>query len=250
MINAASALGEGIRMVLRPGARRHVYIPLVINLLLYIAALWWLVDSFEGWIDYWMTQVPGWLDWLSWLIWPVLAVALALAVIFTFTMVANAIASPFYGFLAERIEQRLSDDAISDERSLWQQAIDGIRRELHKLGWMLPRMLVLFVLGFIPVINLAVPLLWALFSAWSLAIQYLDYPMDLHQVSFTRMRALLRRRWWTTLTFGGVVAATVWIPLLNLIIMPGAVAAGVLMWRQHYRALALPEAGPAAGSGQ
>ena len=57
----------------------------------------------------------------------------------------------------------------------------------------LPRAVVLFILYFVPGIGQTVaPVLWFLFSAWMLAIQYCDYPFDNHKVPFKEMRTALR----------------------------------------------------------
>jgi CysZ protein len=50
-----------------------------------------------------------------------------------------------------------------------------MKREWQKLAWYLPRAIVLLILYFIPGIGQTVaPVLWFLFSAWMLAIQYCD----------------------------------------------------------------------------
>ncbi|MCM2131200.1 sulfate transporter CysZ [Larsenimonas rhizosphaerae] len=237
MVSAIASLERGLRMVFQPGCRRYVFAPLVINLLIYVLAIWWMVGRFEGWIAYWMMQVPSWLSWLEWLIWPLVVLSLLVIAFFSFTLVATLIASPFYGFLAEKLDAQVSGVPVEDDRSLAKQALDSLGRECRKLGYFLPRMLILVIIGFIPGVNILSPLLWALFSAWSMAIQYLDYPMDLHRVSFNDMKARLRKKWWQSLTFGGVVALGMLIPLLNLLIMPAAVAASVTFWHGHYRRL-------------
>jgi uncharacterized protein involved in cysteine biosynthesis len=64
-----------------------------------------------------------------------------------------------------------------------------MKREWQKLAWYLPRAIVLLLLYFIPGIGQTVaPVLWFLFSAWMLAIQYCDYPFDNHKVPFKTMR--------------------------------------------------------------
>ncbi len=62
-----------------------------------------------------------------------------------------------------------------------------------KLAYILPRMAILFVISWIPVINLIAPLLWGAFTAWTMAITYLDYPMDNNKVSFATCAGGLRR---------------------------------------------------------
>lgn len=237
MLNAFDALAQGTRLVLSPGLRRYVFLPVVANLALYVGTIVYLLNNFGGWLDYWMLKVPGWLNWLEWLIWPLLVVSLVVVVFFTFTLVSNLIAAPFYGFLAEKVETRLTGQPPADERSLVRGGLDALGRELIKLGYILPRMALLFLIGFVPGLNLAMPFLWAAFSAWMMAITYLDYPMDNNRVAFADMRRRLRARWWPTLTFGGWVLAATWLPLVNLVVLPGAVAGAVLMWQQHYRQL-------------
>ena len=240
MLNAFGALAQGTRLVLSPGLRRYVLMPVLVNLALYAGTIAYLLNNFGGWIDYWMLKVPEWLAWLEWLIWPLLVISLVVVVFFTFTLVSSFIAAPFYGFLAEKVERRVTGQPPVDDRGFVRSGVDALGRELVKLGYILPRMALLFVLGFVPGLNLFMPILWALFSAWMMAITYLDYPMDNNRITFRDMRRRLRACWWPTLTFGGWVSLITWLPLANLILLPGAVAAAVLMWQQHYRQLPAP----------
>ncbi len=139
--------------------------------------------------------------------------------------------------MAARVERQATGVEPADDRGLAKTAVDALGRELKKLGYLLPRAAALFVISWIPGLNLAAPLLWALFSAWMMAITYLDYPMDNNKVSFREMRWRLGERWWPTMSYGGVVTVITWIPLANLFLLPGAVAGAVLMWDAHYRNL-------------
>ncbi|WP_311950800.1 sulfate transporter CysZ [Halomonas piscis] len=241
MLNAVEAIARGTRWIYRPGLRRYVFAPIVINLAVYVTLLGIVIQRFGGWLDYWMSLVPGWLDWLSWLIWPLFVLCLLVVVFFTFTLVTQLIAAPLYGFLAEKVEIVATGREPLDNRGLAKTAVDALGRELVKLSYMLPRAAVLFVISWIPAVNLLAPFLWALFSAWMMAIAYLDYPMDNNKVSFADMRRRLARRPWQSLSYGGAVTLLTWIPLANLFLIPGAVAGAVLMWDAHYRQ-ALPAA--------
>ncbi|MFG6668250.1 sulfate transporter CysZ [Halomonas sp. HNIBRBA4712] len=237
MLTAVSALSRGIRLVYQKGQRRYVFLPIVINLIVYIALVRFTAQRFSGWLDHAMASIPTWLDWLDWLIWPLFVLSLLVAIFFTFTLVTHLIAAPFYGFLAARVERTATGVEPLDDRGLTRTAIDALGRELLKLRYILPRAALLFVISWIPGLNLAAPLLWALFSAWVMAITYLDYPMDNNKVSFKEMRWRLGARWWPSLSYGGLVTLITWIPLANLFLMPGAVAGAVLMWDAHYRDL-------------
>lgn len=235
MIDALTALGRGTRLVYTPGLRRYVFVPVLVNLLVYVGMSYYVLTHFGGWLDGWMALVPGWLGWLEWLIWPLFVVALVLAVFFTFTLVTHFIAAPFYGLLAAKVELRATGRPPLDDRGLTRTAIDAVGRELRKLAYILPRLALLFAISWIPAINVVAPLLWAAFSAWMMAIAYLDYPMDNNKVGFADMRGRLRRRLWPTLSYGGLVTLVTWIPLANLFLLPGAVAGAVLMWDRYYR---------------
>ncbi|GAA0558886.1 sulfate transporter CysZ [Halomonas salifodinae] len=240
MLDALTAVLRGTRLVYRPGLRRYVFAPIAINLVVYALLLRYVLAHFGGWLDGWMAMVPAWLDWLSWLIWPLFLISLVVIVFFTFTLVTHLIAAPFYGFLAAKVEVLATGREPLDDRGLARTAVDALGRELVKLAYILPRMALLFLISWIPAINLAAPLLWALFSAWVMAITYLDYPMDNNKVSFAEMRRRLGQRRWPTLTYGGWVTLITWIPLANLFLLPGAVAGAVLMWDAHYRGLTMP----------
>ncbi len=90
-----------------------------------------------------------------------------------------------------------------------------MKREWQKFAWYLPRAIVLLILYFIPGIGQTVaPVLWFLFSAWMLAIQYCDYPFDNHKVPFKEMRTALRTRKITNMQFGALTSLFTMIPLL------------------------------------
>ncbi|WP_148252269.1 sulfate transporter CysZ [Aidingimonas lacisalsi] len=237
MLYALTALIRGVRTVYAPGMRRYVFVPITINLLVYGAMLQVVLTQFGGWLDGWMSLVPGWLAWLEWLIWPLFVVALIIVVFFTFTLVTHLIAAPFYGFLAAKVETRLTGRPPADDRGLIRTGIDAMGRELCKLGYILPRLVILIVLSWIPLVNLVTPILWAAFSAWMMAITYLDYPMDNNRVSFADMKRRLGKRWWQSLTFGAWVTLLTWVPLANVFLLPGAVAGAVQLWERYYRGL-------------
>jgi CysZ protein len=96
--------------------------------------------------------------------------------------------------------------------------------------WTIP----LLVLFFIPGINAIAPLLWAAFSAWMLALQYVDYPMGNHNILFREQRRILARRRWLALGFGGAVLVITMVPIVNFLAMPAAVIGATLMWVEQF----------------
>jgi len=80
------------------------------------------------------------------------------------------------------------------------------------------------------VANVVVSVLWVLFSAWMMTVQYMDYPMANHQLFFKEQRARLRKRPLLAWSFGGLVMLCTLLPVVNFIVMPAAVAGATAIW--------------------
>lgn len=226
----------GFKLLSKPGIRVFVLIPLTINVLLFSAAIYFLGTYFDGWMEQLLGWLPEWLSFIESILWLLFALLVLIVVAFTFTLLANLISAPFNGFLAEAVERHLTGRNVAGpQRSLMAEVSHSLGRELVKLRYYLPRLLGLIILGFIPLLNSVSPLLWALFSIWMMAMQYLDYPMDNNGVSFARMRQLLGERRLTTFGYGGIVLLATMVPLINLFVMPSAVAGATALWVKDYQ---------------
>lgn len=227
-------------MLSQPGLRRYVLGPLLLNVLLFAALIWFGAEEFAALVDWLLRPLPTWLDWLRYLLWPLFAITTLLTVFFTFSLVVNLVGAPFNGLLAEAVERRLTGRAPDDSGG-WRRVLADIgpalAGELRKLGYFIVRAIPLGILFFIPGINLAAPFLWAAFGAWMLAIEYVDFPMGNHGMGFVAQRTLLRRRRGLAFGFGGIAMLTTMIPLVNFLVMPAAVAGATQLWVEHLRAM-------------
>ncbi|WPP00705.1 sulfate transporter CysZ [Pseudomonas sp. HR96] len=233
MLSGPQYLREGLKLVLSPGLRLFVLMPLAINLVLFVALIYFAGHQFGLWVDHLMPSLPSWLNWLGYILWPLFVALVVLMVFFTFTMLANIIAAPFNGFLSEKVEVvvRGTDEFPAFSwGELLAMVPRTLSREMRKLGYFLPRALALFVLSLIPVVNVVAAPLWLLFGVWMMAIQYIDYPADNHKMSWQDMLAWLRNKRWQSLGFGGIVYLVLLIPVVNLLMMPAAVAGATLFW--------------------
>lgn len=226
-------LGEGLKLMMRPGLRLFVLLPLTVNLLLFVGLIGFAVNQFSHWVDWLMPSLPQWLDFLQYILWPLFVLLVLLILFFSFTLVANLIASPFNGFLAEKVEVvvRGQDDFPAFSwAELAAMVPRTIARELRKLGYFLPRAIALFVLSLIPGLNIIAAPLWLVFGVWMMAVQYIDYPADNHKLGWHEMLAWLRSKRWACMGFGGITYLALLIPVVNLVAMPAAVAGAVLFW--------------------
>ncbi len=239
ILRGADYLAQGLRLLSRPGIRPFVLIPLAINMVLFGGALWWgaqQVGALGALVSNWL---PGWLEWLSWLLWPVFFLLALLFVGYGFSIVANLIAAPFNGYLAEKTEHLLRGSPVATEnnwRTLLLLVPRSIGRELRKLVYFAPLLLGVFLLSLVPGINAVAAPLGFLVASWMMALQYLDYPIDNHAMSFSSVKQAARQQRLTSLGFGGAVMLGTMIPILNLIIMPAAVCGATSYWVRDIRA--------------
>ena len=166
-----------------------------------------------------------------------LSVLLIFALIFG--TLANWIAAPFNGVLSEKVERHLTGQAMGDDGllDLVKDIPRTLGREFTKLFWYIPRaigFLILFI--FVPVFG---QILWFLFSAWMMAIQYCDYPYDNHKIDFKRMQNHLSQHKGKSMSFGIMVNIFSLIPVVNFIVMPVAICGATSMWVSELRDEAL-----------
>jgi len=230
----AGYLLRGLTLITLPGLRRFVVVPLLINIILFGLAIYYGVQQLGVFIE-WL--LPQWLDWLRWLLWPVFALAVLLVVFYTFTLLANLIGAPFNGLLALAVEQHLTGQQPRQDIS-WKALLTGavpmmlseLRKLLYFVLWTVP-FLLLFV---VPLVQIAAPFLWLVFSAWMLAVEYADYPASNQNLPFAELRVRLRRRKFMSLGFGTATMVTTLIPIVNFLVMPAAVAGATAMWLERY----------------
>ncbi len=240
---------RGIRLIFAPGVRAYVMGPLLVNIVVFSALIYFGAGWFQVLLD-WM--LPGWLDWLAFVLWPLFFVAALIVVFFTFSLIGNLIAAPFNGLLAEAVECHITGTPIPGGGLKKMMADLGrtIASELRKLAyivlWGIPALLLLFIPG----LNLAVPVIWMLFGAWMLAISYVDYPMGNHGLTFPEQRRQLGQRLYLALGFGGAAMFALAIPLVNFLVIPAAVAGATILWVERLAKVDSAELPDAGGTGQ
>ncbi|MDG1080376.1 MAG: sulfate transporter CysZ [Porticoccaceae bacterium] len=240
-IASPAVIFEGLKLLGHTDIRWLVIIPTLLNLILFSAATWLAAAWVSDWLNWLIASVPDWLEWLVWIIW-LMFVLLALVIYsFTFTVFANLIGSPFYGIIAERVialERGLTDKTPTSTKALLATAWGSFRRELQIIAYMLPRTLGIALLtvmiSFVPIINILAPLIAASWAAWSLALQYMDYPGDSDELSFTQVRQRAGKQRLLSLSFGLSALVAAAIPLVNLLLLPATVVGGTLLWCREY----------------
>lgn len=224
---------HGFALLREPGVRIYVILPLLINIVLFVAALAGLGSALDYAVERYLASWPEWLQSIIWFLFAALA---AIVVFFTFSIVANIVASPFNGLLAEAVEHHLRPE-LGAMRFSWKALAADVARtlvaELRKLLYIALRALPLLLLSLVPVLNAAAPALWLLFGAWMLGLEYLDCPLGNHGKVFPRVLEEMRARRRMTLGFGFTMTLVTVIPVVNFLAMPLGVAAATSLYCTH-----------------
>ena len=233
--SGASYFFKGFSLIRQKGVRRFVFIPLAINLILFSVAFYYVYLELNTFMQSIMAWLPNWLDWLSVILWPLAVLTVLVMFSFIFSTVANWLAAPFNGLLSEKIEAALSGNE-APKGSMFDIVKDvprTLNREWQKLSYYLPRAIGFFIiLCVLPIVG---QIIWFLFIAWMMAIQYKDYPFDNHKVPFNQMKDILKQNKRVSYSFGITVAAFSMIPIVNLVVMPVAICGATALWVDYYQ---------------
>ena len=232
---------EGARVARKPHLARYAWLPALLSLAIIVAGLALAFGYTGEFSSYLEEQLPAWLDFLNLVLVPLIYLISVLIGAWLFGFLAVLIASPFLGDLSIEVEAALFQTAPQHDPSFIHGLTGALGRELRKLVYYLPRLLVVLALSLIPLVNAAAPLIWFLFGAWTLAIQFCDYPGENRGLPFRNTLALLKRNRAAALGYGSCATLAMAIPVLNFLMIPVAVAGGTLLYRRM-QAKTLPQA--------
>ncbi len=226
---------KGFSLIKTKGIRRFVFIPLMVNLILFSFAFYYLTLYINEWVVAFENWLPDFFKWLTYIAIPVLYFTALVCFSFLFSTVANWLAAPFNGLLSEKMERLLTGKSIDDGgfMDVIKDIPRTLAREWRKLVYYLPRAIGFFIiLWFIPFVG---QVIWFAFVAWMMAVQYCDYPFDNHKVGFDEMRLKLAEHKGKSFSFGLTVTLFAMIPVINLVVMPVAICGATAMWVDHLR---------------
>lgn len=225
---------SGFELITTKGLKRFVFIPLIVNLILFSIAFYWLYLQIDGLMVELASYIPDFLSWLTFIIQPILLIGVLTSFSYIFSSVTNWLAAPFNGLLAEKVEAYLTGKSL-EQQSLTDVLKDLPRtlgREFKKLRYYLPRAIgFILLLLFIPGIG---HVIWFLFTAWMMAIQYCDYRFDNHKIDFDEMKYQLNQRKGLSYSFGMITTVFSMLPIVNLVVMPVAICGATKLCVENF----------------
>ncbi|MFD9791282.1 EI24 domain-containing protein [Streptomyces sp. NPDC059070] len=227
-------------------------LPGLVTLVLYAAALFGLAEGADDFVGWATPFADGWSSpWLGlfrgFLIALVFAMGLFLAVL-TFTAVTLLVGQPFYEKLSEDVDRAESgghapESGLSLWRDLWISARDSLRILVRVACYGV----LLFALGFLPVVGqTVVPAIGFCVSGFFLTEELTAVALQRRGVELRERLVLLRGRRLLVLGFGVPLTLAFLVPFVAVFLMPGAVAGATLMVRD-LRDEDGPDDDPAAG---
>lgn len=230
-------LGRGQQWVLGHGRWFGFgLLPALLALLLYGAALTalalfaddiaaWATPFADDWDELWREGLRGLFAVLLWL------GGLLLSVL-TFTAVTLVIGDPFYEKLSEQVEESEGGAPPGPDRPALLEVWISLRDSLFVLGRMLLLTVPLFFLGFLPVVGqTVVPALGFCVSGFFLTLELVSVAMQRRGIPVRERLRALRARRALALGFGVPLVLLFLVPLVAVVLMPGAVAGAALLVR-------------------
>ena len=233
-----ACLIEGFRMLVQPGLRRFVLLPVLGNIVLFLLAaalaLWGLETALDSWL-------PEQLGWLRWLLVPLLILGLLIGSLFAFTVLANLLLGPFLGLLAAKVNERLGGDPPATGEGLARDLLRDAGMELKRLGYILLCTGAVLLLGFVPVLNLLAAPLGILITAWLLSMEHAAHALGLRRLPLSGQLRFLRMHRFGALGFGFASMGALLVPFLNLLLLPAAVCGMTLFVHERLPRTPQPE---------
>jgi len=217
---------SGFGLLTRPGIRLYALLPLLINLILFVLAIVYGASQFNALLTR-LTEQWEWIEWLRWLLWPLFLLLMLGFVFFCFSILANILAAPLNGYLSSAVERTLGSVSLHNQistRSFPQQFEAEIRSELVKMRFFFVRGLPLLLLFVVPIVQLLAPIVWFIYAAWMIALEYLEIPLGNRGLLFPQVLGIASQNRRLVLGFGTGVLLMTMMPGINLMIMPVAVS--------------------------
>jgi CysZ protein len=211
-------------------------LPALLTLVLYgaaLTALAFFADDIaasatpfaDDWDELWRDSLRGLFAVLLWL------GALLLSVL-TFTAVTLVVGDPFYEKLSEQVEESEGGAPPGPDRPVMLEVWISLCDSLYVLWRMLLFTVPLFLLGFLPVVGqTVVPALGFGVSGFFLTLELVSVAMQRRGIPVRERLRILRTRRALALGFGVPLVLLFLVPLLAVVLMPGAVAGAALLVR-------------------
>jgi CysZ protein len=204
-------------------------IPFFLDLVCLIFGIYFTVTHFSQIAAQFVHRSGSTFGWLFYYLkLAVTALSLFFIVLFLVFLFANLVMLPFNDILAEKTLQLKS---ALPEIQKGPKARGA--KTLKNMGAMLRKLPILIVAGVIMTFAAFIPglgIFAAAIGVFLMAVDRMDYASDHHQLSFKERIRFVRAHFWEVAGFAAALGFTTAIPFFNILLMPGSVVAGSLLF--------------------
>ncbi len=211
--------------------------PVLLGVLLYSVVGKYIFVDLMNVIRSWIGETIGtgfWDGILNTILIGLLSIGMYFIVTWTFILVVSLIASPFHDQLSGRMEKLVKGEVpASLTEGLWksfQKFFQMIINEVKKISFILLMTLVAFFIGLLPILA---PISICL-TAILLAVGFVDYTWSRHDLSFSQCFRDIKINLLGYTISGGIFLLLLAIPIVNLFVMPYAVAYYAVFYTRNY----------------
>lgn len=229
----ALATGFGV-LVRRPKLLVLGAVPALVSTVLLLGLLGVLLYNINSIVDWVTPFADGWPEFVRGAfqatIGLVIVGAAALGGSLSFIALTLLIGAPFYEHIAERVEQDLGLDVSADGAGWVSSFVRGIVDSVKLVLIALVGAVVLFFLGFIPVLGQTViPVVGVLFGAWVLTLEMVGLVFQRRGLRLGDRHRTLREHRAAVFGFGLPTYLLCLIPVVQLVVIPSATVGGVML---------------------
>jgi len=227
--------GAGFVYFKHPELIRFWIVPIVITFLALVLAVWGSWEYSDAITNsFWEQDPDSWFDWLHDIVDTLFFVILLFTSVFVLLALSSAIAAPFNAMLSLEVERLLTGIKTGDDswgalfRDIWRTVLLEILKLMIYAGVMLP----LFCCSlFVPGIGqILMSIFGFLFTAVYWGVDYIDYPAERRGWKATKRLGAATKKFFPVFGFGTGVWLFLFVPVVNLLFMPAAVAGGTMMF--------------------
>jgi len=233
---------RGMRFVFfqHPGLVRYWIVPILITLVILAAMLWGVWQYHDSVVNLLWDEPTGEGFWVGvatffhGVVEVLLALLLALVGFVVVLLSSSVIAAPFNDALSEEVERLITGrpGPPFTIRVLLRDVVRTVGLELAKL------LLYMLIVGPLWVASLLLPVVgqvvytifWFVFTAMYWAVDYVDWPASRRNRGIAYRFQMLKRHFLPMLGYGTGVWLFLFVPGLNLLFMPAAVAGGTMLY--------------------
>ncbi len=215
-------------------------IPFLINLLLYtiilLSSLYFVkprLVSLSG-----LNNDPNILNYFFYIFLSIIVFLILIIICYiVFSILSGIITGPFNEHISQYIEEKITNQIIVVQHGFIKDIFISLKSEISKIIFYLIVIIILFIIGFIPIIGLIFSLLFLfLFNCFYSALDFLDYPMARKNYKLKQKIKSIKSKPSLSFGFGFIASLILVIPFINVLLKPIFVVSGTLLYfKENYK---------------